>query len=434
MADLSTNFTLKDAETISIEDTDVDRILILNDIVWEKKTSTQTQITTSSANIGYGDSITLTATTYNTRNNSLLDGTIDFYQKNNNTLKKIATINTSNKKAQYTVSGLNIGTYTYYAIFLQNGKYETSTSKEITVTVTKKTPIMNKTIGETEIYYSWYIGTKLTVDGKSIENEQIDITINGVTYHKITDANGIAKLKIHLDAESLTESKQYTATFTHIDTKTNKYNNAGSYTRTYSINKYMKTDSLPISQVIGIADTYKNAPYQRWEQLDTNSFQCYKNNISCKTTNTIATSAGTYNRPYPLQIYFEDFISSRDNFAGIRFIYSANQTPGCIGAVGGALFSDRPPYITLTVNGNSTTQNGTQMYQNTYDKTGNYCSQGPVSTKLDFIISNYSTNLLTSPIIKIDYPSNRGVEEGCLKIWGVKCFIYYLPKQTSELK
>ena len=92
-----TNFRLKDCKEIkirtvsptdklpvSLNDTDnVERIKILNDIVWERSKNTITQLTASSDNVLYGNFFTLTTSTSleNSGNTStIVDGIIKFYK------------------------------------------------------------------------------------------------------------------------------------------------------------------------------------------------------------------------------------------------------------------------------------------------------------------------------------------------------------------
>ena len=178
-----TNFRLKDCKEIkirtvsptdklpvSLNDTDnVERIKILNDIVWERSKNTITQLTASSDNVLYGNSFTLTTSTSLEKSgntSTIVDGIIKFYK--NNTL--IDTKSTSNGTAQLTVIGDEVGTNIYKAIFTKE-KYNNS-SASVSVTVGKKVPTLSN-IGTSTIYKTWYMGIKLTDNGKALSGKTI---------------------------------------------------------------------------------------------------------------------------------------------------------------------------------------------------------------------------------------------------------------------
>ena len=75
--------------------------------------------------------------------------------------------------------------------------------------------IMNKTL-------HIYLKTK---DGKALSNQNISITINGGTYYRTTDSNGLAMLKLNKKAGLYTVSIKYPGKGRHIaSTKTSKIN------------------------------------------------------------------------------------------------------------------------------------------------------------------------------------------------------------------
>ena len=67
-----------------------------------------------------------------------------------------------------------------------------------------------------------YLKTK---DGKALSNQNISITINGGTYYRTTDSNGLAMLKLNKKAGLYTVSIKYPGKGRHIaSTKTSKIN------------------------------------------------------------------------------------------------------------------------------------------------------------------------------------------------------------------
>lgn len=422
-----TNFRLKDCKEIkirtvsptdklptSLDDTDnVERIRILNDIVWEKSKNTVTQLTASSNNILYGDSFTLTASTsleQSGNTSTIVDGIIKFYK--NNTL--IDTKSTSNGTAQLTVMGDEVGTNTYKAIFTKE-KYNTS-SASVSVTVSKKTPTLSN-IGTNTVYKTWYMGIKLTDSGKPLSNKTIKITVNGVTYNKTTDNNGVAKLKNNALNEGIYDVSYV---FDGDDT----YDSV-STTRKYTMKDY-QTTTLAVSNVNGASDSDKSAPNQRWEKISNTEYHCYKNGLKCHVTNdVIATASGTYKKPAPLIITFNT--NNINTIYEANLSFTSNQSKGCTGASGGALF-DIGPTIGLDVGTGYDNKIGKAFTKWNYYK-NYYASKGPISESLKWSYNGKQIN--NSLKIKIDYPANSGVEEGYLTIKNLKLTISYTPVQEA---
>ena len=113
----------------------------------------------------------------------------------------IAKFNITNDAKKYPVT-LN---------FKGDGKYEPS-SKTLNLRVIAK-PIYTKiTIAQYGIFRGNYLNVYLkTTAGKAIANQTIKITINGKTYTKITNKNGLAKLKISLKSNIYSVSIKYAA-------------------------------------------------------------------------------------------------------------------------------------------------------------------------------------------------------------------------------
>ena len=421
-----TDFRLKDCQGIKIRTVsstdelpvslgdadDVERIRILNDIVWEKSKNTVTKLTTSSNNVLYGNSFTLTASTSLEQNGStstIVDGTIKFYKDD----ILISTKSTSNGTAQLTVVGDEVGTNIYKAIFNKE-KYNNS-SASVSVKVSKKTPILSN-IGTSTIYRTWYIGIKLTDNGKALSGKTIKITVNGVTYNKITDNNGIAILKNNLN--------EGIYNVTYVFDGDNTYDSI-STTRKYTMKDY-QTTTLSVSSVSGASESDKSAPNQRWEQINNTEYHCYKNGLKCyATNNTIATVSGTYKKPASLIITFNTNSISTIYEANLTF--TSNQTKGCINATGGALF-DTGPIIGLDVGNGYDNKTGKAFTKWNYYKSY-YASKGTINESLTWSYDGKQIN--NSLNIKIDYPANSGVEEGYLTIKNLKLTVSYRPTQGT---
>lgn len=421
-----TNFRLKDCKEIkirtvsptdelpvSLNDTDnVERIRILNDIVWERSKNTVTELTASSDNVLYGNSFTLSTSTSLEKSGStstIIDGIIKFYKDD----ILISTKSTSNGTAQLTVVGDEVGTNIYKAIFNKE-KYNNS-SASVSVKVSKKTPILSN-IGTSTIYRTWYMGIKLTDNGKALSGKTIKITVNGVTYNKTTDNNGIARLKNNLD-EGIYD---VTYVFDGDDTY-----DLVSTTRKYTMKDY-QTTTLSVSSVSGASDSDKNAPNQRWQQISNTEYHCYKNGLKCHaTTDAISSTSGTYKKPAPLIITFNN--NSINTIYEANLTFTSNQTKGCTGASGGALF-DIGPTIGLDVGTGYDNKIGKAFTKWNYYK-NYYASKGPINESMTWSYDGKQIN--NSLNIKIDYPANSGVEEGFLTIKNLKLTVSYTPTQGT---
>lgn len=427
-----TDFRLKDCQEIKIRTVsstdelpvslgdadDVERIRILNDIVWEKNKNTVTRLTTSSNNVLYGNSFTLTASTElekQTPNgtNTIVDGTIKFYK--DNTL--ISTKSTLMGTAQLSIIGDKVGTSTYKAIFSKERYNDSSAS--VDVTVSKKNPTLSN-VGASTIYKTWYIGIKLTDNGKVLSGKEVKITINNVTYTKKTDNNGIAKLKVNLNAG--------TYNVTYVFEGDNTYNTV-SASRQYTMAGY-KTNTLSVSGVSGASASDKSTPNQRWKKISNTEYHCYENGKKCwKTTNTIAIASGAYKIPAPLVISF-----ARGNISTIysaTLTFTSNQSTGCTESTGGALFNTGPTIGLDIGNGYSNKKNTdtTPFIKWKYYK-NYYASRGPINESQTWSWDN-GKQANSSLKVQINYPANSGVEEGYLTIKNLKLQVSYIPVQGT---
>ena len=301
----------------------------------------------------------------------------------------------------------------YKAIFTKE-KYNDS-SASVSVTVGKKVPTLSN-VGTSTIYKTWYMGIKLTDNGKALSGKTIKITVNGVTYNKTTDNNGIARLKNNLN-EGIYD---VTYVFDGDDT----YDSV-STTRKYTMKDY-QTTTLSVSSVNGASDSDKSAPNQRWQQISNTEYHCYKNGLKCHaTTDAISSASGTYKKPAPLIITFNNNSISTIYEANLSF--TSNQTKGCTGASGGALF-DVGPTIGLDVGTGYDNKIGKAFTKWNYYKSY-YASKGPINESMTWSYDGKQIN--NSLKIKIDYPANSGVEEGFLTIKNLKLTVSYRPTQGT---
>lgn len=413
MADLSTSFVLKNAEIINIDNKDVQRIRMFNDIVWEKNKPTTTTLSISPTSTTYGNSYTLTATTKVTKDNSLINGNIEIYDVTNGANTKINTITTTNSVAQYVISNATAGTHSYKAVFQKQGIYDASTSAVATCTINKKTPTFVDT-GDATIYKGWNIGVKLKSGTTALKSKKISIKIgSNAAKTATTNTNGIASLATNLSPG------QYTVTYTYAGD--NEYNSV-TKTRKYTVKDY-QTKTLSISSnSLG----NQSGSHQQWA-TNSSGYQCYKNNLAkMNTGNGIATAHGTRKDPSPLILTFGR--AGINKVYKINFSFTANQQPAVKNNAGGGLFG--APSVILNVNGsNETAKTGTAF--KTYKYYQNYtASQGPVNTNLAWTYTN-GKSLSSNLKVTIDYPASTGTEEGFITISKIKLTVSYVPSQAA---
>ena len=161
--------------------------------------------------------------------------------------KGIARFNITNAAKKYQIT-LN---------FKGNDKYESS-SKTLNLRVIAK-PIYTKiTIAQYGIFRGNYLNVYLkTTAGKAIANQTIKITINGKTYTKITNKNGLAKLKISLKSNIYSVSIKYAGKGNYIPVSKSTKVNVGLHSMEHKIH-----DSLYKQMINKVNMKYKYYIYR----------------------------------------------------------------------------------------------------------------------------------------------------------------------------
>ena len=106
---------------------------------------------------------------------------------------------------------LNVGEYPCYVDFYETEEYN-STNAYTTVTVKSNTRMegtnINKTASQTAVYQC----AVYDKDNNRLTNTTVDITINGVTYNKPLESDGLARLNIKLGKGNYTIQAQFNGT------------------------------------------------------------------------------------------------------------------------------------------------------------------------------------------------------------------------------
>ena len=166
-------------------------------------TAVDTVLTLSpaSSSVEVGSSVKLTAT-LKTKSGTVLANKAVTFKKGDTTLDVVYT--NSSGVATKTVSITSKGSNSFNAVF--NGEtdaYNSSSSNtSVTGVVTSIQPVLSM-VSSSNIYQGWSLKL-LYVDnnGSPLANKTVNITINGVTYQRTTNSDGIASLKINLAADT----------------------------------------------------------------------------------------------------------------------------------------------------------------------------------------------------------------------------------------
>lgn len=438
MSDLSTNFVLKDGETITIDNNDVRRIRMFNDIVWEKRRQTLIEMTASPERIMYNDTYILQATVQRCvrmcRKSPKEGGVwelaknvpVEFYDiTTSGTKKLIATAYTNNSGvAQCMLHADKVENKIYKAVYNQNDIYDASETP-ITIIIEPKTTkisVFDKGNSDTvTIYRGQYAGIKLLdIDGNALPGQKITITANGVNYTKVTDEYGVAKLRINLNAG------EYPITYC--------YNGAENYapttiTETYIVNdlKYYELTNRDPAGIIGASSDAQINGYQRWEKRTNQQYYCYKFVEEYNTGNTINPVGKPRHRPHRLRISF----NKPSGMDTINYVHLHFHT-----FMGAAVGSDAAHYYAEHVVGQPNinlyiddTKVETEIGSDAYlARTGGYAADD------DFIWTYNKKNINKTISIEFDYPSSMSSREGFLAVEGISFTIGHSPKQTTQFE
>ena len=112
-----------------------------------------------------------------------------------------STISIKNGKATFVISNLDVGDYKFIVRYSGDDKYN-PTSNSVNVHV-KENKSVNLTVPEVQKYYKGperlYVYLK-DYNGKPISNASISIKLNGVSYNRQTDKNGVVSMGLGLDS------------------------------------------------------------------------------------------------------------------------------------------------------------------------------------------------------------------------------------------
>ena len=429
-------FTLRDCSEINIDNNSVERIEMFGDIVWEKIRATTTTLsiepaifdeTTNTYNITKNNTFTLKASTIDSKNTILQNGTIIFSNGTQSYNREI-----TEGTASLSLTASSVGDYTWTATFQKTKKHKQS-KNTIKIKIKKDKPkleIINKT---TIIYNGWKVGARLTSsNGIPIVGEEYRVCANRVMYHHAhTSEKGVLQLNIN----TLPANADYEITF-YFDGN-NEYE-AVSISRTFSVKQHKTMALYPVDWTY----TSSQPPHQKWQKID-NKFQCYKESVPyCNDSQaqTIASYSGLRKQPSPLIIAFPT--PSAPEIFDSTLVYMSNQKPACPGSYGGVLFND-PPTISIQYNGepyiqpdeNHIGDKSPVPFEKFNYYNGYWASKGPLRQEARWDHNGLNEKKPITPgliHVMIEYPPNEGYEEGCLTIQDVQLIVSYVEDQPER--
>ena len=425
---------LKDGKTITIDGKDVQRIRILNDIVWEKVRETSLTLTIS---LNHGGNKITPNTSFNLQatltdsNNQIINGNIVFSGNGIDGTKTIATKN--GVAILEDIRTNNIGNNTYIAEF--NGVSNLSPSQtSVVVNVQKETPEFSMEGIPRTIYYGWHFGIKLTKQDKTpLVGKKVDFIVNGQSYTHTVNSNGYATL-----ANRLPDGR-YIVTFTYDSEK--EANRDGIYnTITESVEYIVKTGEYAILSYDHANLGYKGGELQSWIQNSNNSYQCGKTNVTCGATeDTIGAASQALRNPDVLKIFYKK--GNIPNIINAELTFDSQSISPCQGSIGG--YFEGVPDIKISLN-NSYYETPTEGYENARQFNVS-TSNGNVYSSYDIITQTIKWDWkecangckpvpqnVSTPVIAINYPENKGINEGCIKITNLYLKIKYIPTETIQ--
>ncbi len=400
-----TSFRLKDCKEITIDNKDVRRIKILNDVVWEKNKQTETNITASGSFLA-GEYVALDIEVINPHSNDIINGTAIIERDDGNGYKTVTNITIENNKGIFYTkeecTNLESTQKIKYKVTFNQVDVYLESHKEIEITIKRKTPKLQQ-YGETAIFPGWKIGAKLDYNGQALSNKTI-LFGNGDTRN--TNSNGIVSI-------TNTSNTPFSMTYSF---QGDTIYNPQTVEQQYTIRELSsKTLTHRISQKSSaIAE-----PYQRWYFYN-DYIACGKKMSYAKSKYTISAMGGDYKTP---QILYVDFTIDNDiNVEQTSITYTVEHIQGLTYATNyctNVYF----PYIDFYLDNNISSK---KRYTPEHDW---FCGYECTRTKKMYPVASWNNS---GQRITIEYAANDGPEEGYIEISNIKVTIKYKSKQTTN--
>lgn len=375
----------------------------------DSRVNTNLSISTSTTSTSFKNSFTIKASLADESNNAI-NGQVEFYQDGS----LIKTLSTSNGVASFTHTS-TVGSHSYYAVFRGNNSYFDSTSRTVSVTLTKDTPTITALTGD--LYQGWVTACVLkdskgnVLSGKALRISVSRDNSSFSNYDKTTDSSGKAKLTMTWDP-----TKVYVK---YIFNGDSQYN-AKTLTKTFTI-----LSPKSVSKYVGtiVSNPAKDsAPYRKWYDTYTNGDDNYLRAGNSCSSAPIGGKNGTYNRP--ANIEKSSFGFNVPSGAKITKIICAWKSKQGTCSSSTAYISIPAGTVKLTGSGSGTTLSGT----GTKGGNGSY-----TSSKVTWNNPGSTAKGVNSTGMKLvlSHGANTNTNPGIFYVIGPTLTVYYNPAQGS---
>lgn len=435
---------LKDAKTIFIDDNDVERIWMLNEIVWEKRRPTRITMTASTTAISWAHSYTLTAKLEDMDGNPVVgttklyrmpndfNGTLDdlFVDDTYRFITRDTAIEDGEAIVRFSLQYQDIDTYKYYVRFLGTSKYQPSnTTQPITVEVQKDQAELH-IVGTNNIYNTWRVGARLVGSrGNRIGSEPIYFTVDNAASSTEVQTNPYGGALLTIDGKTTNQTHKVKMVFKGNDkykpvTIENNYKVLSSKSVSLKVQRASQTINDDITSCTNCTNRNNNT-LQKWESKGSGEWQCGRQDCYCRM---IGSNTGKWKQPSPLTFTFDD-TEIIGNITSMRFTFSDAYNKGWTNG-GYPSFNNTTIGFTYGNKNNpvtTTLQDGKpgKISYNTHTITleGAYGERIWHNPDID---PEFPTTHLK---VNVNYSANTSNETGILNIKDIIFIVAYIPQQ-----
>lgn len=300
-----------DVKNLVLEGKEVESIVVdeVDGRVLYQKPHTEILLSATNNTISYGDSLVLNGTVSN-----ISYGIVKLYQ--NDVLLDILTSD-SNGSFTKTISNLNVGTYTYKAVYDGDTQHNDGESNGIIITVNKVTPVLTLSSDKNTIHS----GETITLTGTTT----VDGTINFIQIGGTMNILGSVESANGTFTYTFTNTRTINVQIFAVISQTNTSNEAQSNTLNFTYSKYSTnlTIEVPtlvysdIFNVTGVLTDENNNP------LSNASVKLYRDNVLEATETTDSNGEVTFHRNAPTSITTYTF---QLQYSGDSYYNSSNSS------------------------------------------------------------------------------------------------------------
>lgn len=365
-------------------------------------------LTADKSSVEVGDEVTLTATLKTKSSGTALSGHSVIFKRGDSTIDVGYTNSSGVATKKVTIN--NKGSSSFNAVFEGYADKYNASSANVTVngvvTSIQPTLVMSSS---SNIYRGWSLKL-LYVDNNSqpLANKTVNITINGVTYQRATDSEGIASLKINLTGSSYSFSANVEANGNYLSASCNGTVNL--------------MDPIVVERRPGcVSWDGASAPYKAWDSSHKYADGDVYNQAGDEyylSSGTLASKSGTYKGVQPLrQACFGFKIPDGSVIQKLEavWIHRYNRSNSNVNVEAGTVYLDATGQDTIALQGSTAPGANTWTINN--------------ASTTD--VSGVSANALNQNAFqaKISYNTNQNYNTGELHLGWFSIKVTYTPPQ-----